>query len=308
MNDVYGCATAGFRNRRAVFRDPAIRPGSTTSRGPTPRSSTAPPTSARRSSPPVRTSSVDEDSDFTKLPLDEMANLHVHFGGHLAGVKTPEPDPALGDPNHGVYDIVEVLDAHRLRLSPAPLESRESVYSIGRRTYGKFRVSNCEFFLLDTRSHRDLHDVRTPADPERSMLGKSNSTGSWNRCAKATPTSSSSSRRSTFMVPHVGSGGANLDRNSPSAGKDDAWTVFLHEREKLIDFWTDEIDSPVFVLTGDLHMSFAVKITDKIWEFASGPHNSPHHRSEIDAGGLPSAGPLRSTAPAPARCAGQATS
>jgi hypothetical protein len=31
------------------------------------------------------------------------------------------------------------------------------------------------------------------------------------------------------------------------------------------------------VLTGDLHNSFAIKITDRVWEFASGPHNSVNH-------------------------------
>ena len=36
-----------------------------------------------------------------------------------------------------------------------------------------------------------------------------------------------------FMVPHVGGGGAAFD----AATKDDAWTVFLDEREKLIEFW-----------------------------------------------------------------------
>jgi hypothetical protein len=77
-----------------------------------------------------------------------------------------------------------------------------------------------------------------------------------------------------------------LDRNQ-AAGKDDAWTVFLHEREKLINFWTDKVKRPVFVITGDLHNSFAIKVTESVWEFASAPHNSPNHRSAVDAGGLP---------------------
>ncbi|MEM7396462.1 MAG: alkaline phosphatase, partial [Verrucomicrobiota bacterium] len=42
--------------------------------------------------------------------------------------------------------------------------------------------------------------------------------------------------------------------------------------------------------TGDLQCSLALQVTDNIWEFASGPHNSPNHRNDIDAGGLPAQG------------------
>ena len=44
------------------------------------------------------------------------------------------------------------------------------------------------------------------------------------------------------------------------------------------------LKKPVVVMTGDLHNSFAVKVTDRVWEFCSGPHNSANHpaRSEGD--------------------------
>ena len=73
-----------------------------------------------------------------------------------------------------------------------------------------------------------------------------------------------------FMLPHVGGGKVRANN------KDDAWTVFYDEREKLINAW-DKMDQPVFVLTGDLHNSFVCKITENVWEFASGPHNSNNH-------------------------------
>jgi hypothetical protein len=73
-----------------------------------------------------------------------------------------------------------------------------------------------------------------------------------------------------FMIPHVGGGKVRAEN------KDDAWTVFFDEREKLINFW-DTLEKPVFVLTGDLHNSFVIRITDNVWEFASGPHNSNNH-------------------------------
>ena len=37
------------------------------------------------------------------------------------------------------------------------------------------------------------------------------------------------------------------------------------------------------MLTGDLHNSFAIKITDRVWEFASGPHNSMNHPAGSEA-------------------------
>ena len=46
---------------------------------------------------------------------------------------------------------------------------------------------------------------------------------------------------------------------------------------------------PVFVLTGDLHNSFAIKVTDNVWEFASGPHNSNNHWA-TDEGDRPANG------------------
>ena len=66
----------------------------------------------------------------------------------------------------------------------------------------------------------------------------------------------------------------------------DQGTVFLDEREELIQLW-DNLEQPVFVLTGDLHNSFAIKITDNVWEFASGPHNSINHAPQNDEGNRP---------------------
>jgi phosphodiesterase/alkaline phosphatase D-like protein len=95
-----------------------------------------------------------------------------------------------------------------------------------------------------------------------------------------------------LTVPHVG--GTSSPTTGPAAppSRDDAWTGFLEEREELIRFW-DSLGKPVFVLTGDLHNSFAVKITDRLWEFASGPHNSRNHAAGAEAGRPPN-GPFNS--------------
>jgi hypothetical protein len=87
------------------------------------------------------------------------------------------------------------------------------------------------------------------------------------------------------MVPHVGGGAVRADN------KDDAWTVFFDEREMLIDFW-DKLDKPIFILTGDLHNSFVINITDNVWEMASGPHNSNNHWAS-DEGDRPANGKFK---------------
>ena len=79
------------------------------------------------------------------------------------------------------------------------------------------------------------------------------------------------------MIPHVAPQG--YEKEAWAINKDDAWTVFLDEREQLIRFW-DSLGKPVFVLTGDLHNSFVIKITDRVWEFAAGPHNSGNHSAD----------------------------
>ena len=90
------------------------------------------------------------------------------------------------------------------------------------------------------------------------------------------------------MIPHSGAGGFEFD----AANKEEAWTGFFDEREKLISAWK-EIDKPVFVMTGDLHNSFAIKITDQIWEFCCGPHNSVNHVPKNDESDRPATGKFK---------------
>jgi alkaline phosphatase D len=227
---------------------------------------------------------IDEKADFTKLRLEDHGNLHVHWGTKTAGVPDAALDAELGDPNSKVYEIVEVIGPNKLKIFPQAEASGTSSYSIGRRCYGKWNYGNADFFFLDTRSHRDLHDVENPGKPGASMLGKQQL-----KWLKKEITSSKADfifvvSSVNFMVPHVGSGGG--DDKQATIKKDDAWTVFLEEREELIQFW-DNLEQPVFVLTGDLHNSYSIKITDNVWEFASGPHNSINHAPQNDEGDRP---------------------
>lgn len=282
LNDVWGAGSAGLRDRRAVFRDVGVRAWYDYLGWSNPVPFTQGIRFGRAQLTKGSDVLTDPKADFRTLNLEQASNLHVHWGTPTAGVNDNALDGVGGDPNAGVYDIVEVLDAHRLRLRPPARADGQASYSIGRRSYYRLRVSNCDFFLLDTRGHREMHDVKQPAKPGLSMLGKQQKEwlleGMKNSDADFFFVVSSVN----FMVPHVG-GGAVRGQN-----KDDAWTVFLDEREQLIRFW-DSLGKPVLVLTGDLHNSFAIKITDRVWEFASGPHNSQNHRV-ADEGDRPANG------------------
>ncbi len=155
---------------------------------------------------------VDRDTDFTKLPLKEMLNLHVHWGTPQAGEDDVRYDNDHGHKNSYVYDIAQVVDPHTLRLHmPAKVTDQVS-YSIGRRAFGKFRVSNCEFFLLDTRGERGLHDVKHRDKPGLSMIGL-DQPRDWLLKSMRESDADFFFVISTvpFMIPHTGSGGAELN-------------------------------------------------------------------------------------------------
>ncbi|MBI3207492.1 MAG: alkaline phosphatase D family protein [Candidatus Solibacter usitatus] len=286
LNDVYGTASAGNHERRAVFRDIAMRGWIDYLAGSNPMATKQ---DAHFSTARLQKGSdvlVDETADFTKLDWKQLSNLHVHWGGQLAGVDAGK-DPE-GDPNAGVYDIVEVLDRHRLKIRPVADADRTSEYSVGRHTYGKFRAGNVEVYLLDTRSLRDLHDTKDPYKKGISMIGKQQREWLMENMKKSDADFFFLASTVNLMIPHVGSPGSA----GPIDGKDDAWTAFVEEREMLIRFW-DSLNKPVIVMTGDLHNSFAVKVTNKVWEFCSGPHNSRNHPARSEGGRLPN-GPFDS--------------
>jgi phosphodiesterase/alkaline phosphatase D-like protein len=285
LNDVYGTGTAGTRTREAVFRDISLHAWYDYIAG----------------SNPLATSQgllfgegeidgnvlTTDDIDFSKVDWSQASNLHVHWGGQLAGVP-PGQNRAPGDPNAGVYDVDEVLGARRMRIRPAGRQRGRCVFSIGRQNYSKFRVGNVEVYLLDTRGSRDMHDVNNPGKQGVSMIGRRQR--EWLKSSMASSTADFFFLASTvnLMIPHMGSPGSV----GPLDGKDDAWTAFVPEREELIQFW-DSLGKPVMVMTGDLHNSFSVKVTDRVWEFAAGPHNSQNH-PHTSEGNRPANGPFDS--------------
>lgn len=286
INDIWGSSEAGKRHRRTVFRDIGTAAWFHYLGWANPMEHDHPVHYGRASMKAGSDLLVDRNTDFTRLPLSEMSNLHVHWGTPTAGVNDLKYDDDSGNQNSYVYDIVEVVDRHTLRLHmPAKVDDTELSYSIGRRSYGKFRVSNCEFYLIDTRGDRDMHDVRHRDKAGVSMLGKPqrdwllksmrNSDADFFFVVSTVP----------FMIPHTGAGGVESD----AANKEEAWTGFFEERELLIREW-EKLNKKVFVMTGDLHNSFAIKVTDDIWEFCCGPHNSVNHVPELDESDRPATG------------------
>ena len=288
VNDIWGASAAGKRHRRTVFRDIGTRAWFDYLGWANP---TAHPHAVHFGRGAMRAGSdllVDSNADFHRLPLQEMLNLHVHWGTIEAGVNDLKYDNDAGNKNSYVYDIVEVVDRHTLRLHmPAKVDDEALSYSIGRRSYGRFRVSNCEFFLLDTRGDRDMHDIRQRDKPGISMLGQPQrewllrsmrgSDAEFFFVVSSVP----------FMIPHSGAGGFEAAGN-----KEEAWTGFFAEREMLIREW-EQLGKKVFVMTGDLHNSFAIKVTDNVWEFCCGPHNSVNHVPALDESNRPATGKFK---------------
>ncbi|MEM7011700.1 MAG: alkaline phosphatase D family protein [Verrucomicrobiota bacterium] len=290
INDMYGTAEVGYVNRRAVFRDIGVEAWYDYLAWANPQAHNAAVHFGRAQLTEGSDVLTDEDADFTKLNLEDHANLHVHWGTPTAGVPDAELDAEPGDPNAKVYEVVEVLGPNKLKINPPAVADGSPAYSIGRRCYGKWTYGNSDFFFVDTRSHRDLHDVDNPDKPGASMLGKQQLKWLKDGIAASEADFIFVVSSVNFMVPHVGSGGG--DDKQATIKKDDAWTVFLEEREELIQFW-DDLEQPVFVLTADLHNSFAIRVTDNVWEFASGPHNSINHAPKNDEGDRPSNGTFK---------------
>lgn len=284
VNDIWGSAETGKRHRRTVFRDIGTRAFYDYLGWANPVAHSNEVHIGRGQMKEGSDLLIDPNTDFTKLPLDEMGNLHVHWGTPEAGVNNLKFDNDEGHKNSYVYDIAKVVDKHTLQLHMPAKVSDTVSYSIARRSYGNFRVANCEFFLLDTRSSRDMHDVTNRGKEGISMIGKSQREWLLKSMRESDADFFFLTSSVPFMIPHSGAGGFEAAGN-----KEEAWTGFFHEREKLIDEW-DKLGKKVFVLTGDLHNSFAIKITDNVWEFCCGPHNSVNHVPKNDEMDRPATG------------------
>ncbi|MAG93243.1 MAG: alkaline phosphatase [Planctomycetaceae bacterium] len=285
LNDIWGAGSPGIRDRRAVFRDIGARAWYDYLGWANPTTFRQPVRFGKAQLKAGSTTLFDPQADFSTLDLAQASNLHVHWGTATAGVNDNDLDGVGGVPNAGVYRIERVIDKNRLEVFPAPKADGVDSYSIGRRSYFRMRIANCDFFVTDTRGQRQMHDTRDPYKKGLSMLGKVQKKWLLEGMQSSDADFLFVVSSVNFMVPHVGGGAVR------ATNKDDAWTVFFDEREQLINAW-DKLDKPVMLLTGDLHNSFAIKITENVWEFASGPHNSQNH-IVTDEGNRPANGPFK---------------
>ena len=285
VNDIWGAGTIGKRHRRTVFRDIGTEAWFNYLGWANPVEHDAGIHFGKATMKKGSDLLVDKSADFTALPLEKMLNLHVHWGTKEAGVNDMRYDNDEGHKNSYVYGIDKVVDANTVKLHMPAKVTGEVSYSIGRSSYGKFKVANCEYYLLDTRGARDMHDIRQRDKPGISMLGAAQRDWLVSSMKASDADFFFVISSVPFMIPHSGAGGVKAD----FANKEEAWTGFFEERETLIKAW-DEIGKKVFVMTGDLHNSFAIKVTDHVWEFCCGPHNSVNHVPKNDESDRPATG------------------
>lgn len=289
VNDIWGSSEAGKRHRRTVFRDIGTYAWHDYLGWANPMEHKERIHFGKATMQAGSDLLVDREADFTSLSLETMLNLHVHWGTKEAGVNDIRYDNDEGNKNSYVYDIVQVIDKHTLKLHmPAKVSDSQMSYSIGRRSYGSYRASNCEFFFLDTRGDRDMHDVRERDKAGVSMLGRPQREWLLKSMKQSDADFFFVISSVPFMIPHSGAGGFEVD----AANKEEAWTGFFEERELLISEW-EKLNKKVFVMTGDLHNSFAVKVTDDVWEFCCGPHNSVNHVPALDESNRPATGKFK---------------
>ena len=130
-----------------------------------------------------------------------------------------------------------------------------------------------------------MHDIRQRDKPGVSMIGKPQREWLLKSMRESDADFFFVVSTVPFMIPHSGAGGFEFDAEN----KEEAWTGFFDERELLIREW-GKLGKKVFVMTGDLHNSFAIKVTDNVWEFCCGPHNSVNHVPKLDESDRPATG------------------
>jgi len=209
----------------------------------------------------------DPDIDFSKLSPEAVSNIHI----------------MLQHKNAGVYEWVERIDDHRIRISPPFRANEECEYSIGTHHYFDFTVGNCHFLVLDTRGERTRYDPEKVRDPGQFILGATQC--AWlKKCIAETKSDFIFIISSVpWIMYHTDFHGAKMRGVPPRVSpitkrsyKEDGFTGALVEREELLNFF-DSLRQQVVIFTGDLHCAFATQITDNVWEFMTGPMGSGNH-------------------------------
>jgi phosphodiesterase/alkaline phosphatase D-like protein len=215
----------------------------------------------------------DPRADFGSLRPERVSTVHVHIGAK----------------NCGVYELEKVVDDHRLQVRPAFAHDEEGFgYSIGTHHYFDWRVGNCHFFALDCRGERTLYDPRKDADAEQYILGEAQMQWLMEGVRGTDADFVFIVSSVNWMVKHTLPRARREELAKLGRGKEDGFPGALRERRRLLGLF-DSLSKPVIILTGDLHCTFAIQITDNVWEFMCGPLTSDSHSVE-KAGGPPLTG------------------
>lgn len=220
---------------------------------------------------------VDERAVFTDLDPETVSTIHV--GAYTrpdSGWKRPgKGDAANPPPNAGVYGLVEVVDANRVRVRPAFTTTGTAAYSIGTHHYYDWRLGNCHFLALDTRGERSRFNAQDRNDPKAFILGEAQER--WLlETVRSTPA------EFIFLIspdPWTVYHTAAHVSTKPGADQDDkgdGFPSFLHQRERLLTA-LERVGKPVLIFSGDVHHAASIRITATIWEFLCGPLASTGH-------------------------------
>jgi hypothetical protein len=231
---------------------------------------------------------TDRNTNFSQINLDEASNLHIHWGDDYAWRHLKRNDGKGGVPNAGVYKIIERIGSHQLKIYPPLIETATNAYSIGRLSYFNWSLSNCEFFFLDTRSHRQMPITAEPNKPGQSILGSQQKAWLKNKMRNSTTDFLFVVSSVNLFIPHIVDAGGKGGPDDWAGKQEDSWSGFPGERSEMIAFWKS-LGKPVLVLTGDLHNSFVARSGENLWEFASGPHSSGNARA-LSEGNRPANG------------------
>jgi hypothetical protein len=267
--DIHGCGQIGLGEGRHLIRDLGLRGYEEYLSWANPRGAQSGMIRFGKANV-TRGSNVlfDPQADFRTLDPATVSTIHLGHYTRGTSLKRAVKPPK----NAGVYGLVKVIDRQHLQITPAAKTDETLGYSIGTHHYYDWRISNCHFFALDTRGERSNRNPRDRADPSLFILGETQKRwlieGVRNTDAQFIFLISPDPWTIYHTAAHVG--GDDQD------DKGDGFPSFTHERQQLIEF-LDGIKKPVLILTGDVHASASVKITDNVWEMMCGPLGSTGH-------------------------------
>jgi alkaline phosphatase D len=236
---------------------------------------------------------LDESADFTTLDPATVSTIHVGAYTRPAdGTKRPGAGADAEPPkNAGVYGLVEVIDAHRVRVRPAFTHDGSAGYSIGTHHSYDWRQGNCHFLALDTRGERSRFNARDRADPTAFILGAAQERWLLDTVRETMADFIFLISPDPWTVYHT----AAHVSDKPGADRDDkgdGFPSFLHQRERLIEALSG-VGKPVLIFSGDVHHAASIRLTDTVWEFLCGPLASTGHPLAT-LGNPPTGGPWES--------------